>query len=52
MLDVEESLNRMAKASSMRWYDRALRREDENVVVKVWRLHPKKIDRNKREKNN
>jgi len=30
MLSLEESLDRMAKASSMRWYGHVLRREDNN----------------------
>ena len=33
MLDIKESLDRMAKASSMRWYGHVLRKEDENVIV-------------------
>ena len=35
MLDIKESLDRMAKASSMRWYGHVLRKEDENVIVKA-----------------
>ena len=35
MLGIKESLNRMAKASSMWWYVYALRKEDENVIVKA-----------------
>ena len=35
MLDIKEPLHKMAKASSMRWYDHALRKEDENVIVKA-----------------
>ena len=35
MLGIKESLNRMAKASSMRWYGHVLRKEDKNVVVKA-----------------
>ena len=35
MLGIKESLDRMAKASSMRWYGHVLRKEDENVVVKA-----------------
>ena len=35
MLGLNESLHRMAKASSMRWYGHVLRKEDENVIVKV-----------------
>ena len=35
MLGIEESLDRMAKASSMRWYGHVLRKEDENVIVKA-----------------
>ena len=30
-----ESLDRMAKASSIRWYGHVLRKEDENVIVKA-----------------
>ena len=32
MLGIKESLDRMAKASSMRWYGDVLRKEDENVI--------------------
>ena len=35
MLGIKESLNGMAKASSMRWYGYVLTKEDENVVVKA-----------------
>ena len=35
MLDIKELLHKMAKASSMLWYDHALRKEDENVIVKA-----------------
>ena len=35
MLGVEESLDRMAKANSMRWYGHVLRKEDEIVMVKA-----------------
>ena len=35
MLGRKESLDRMAKASSMRWYGHVLRKEDENVIVKA-----------------
>ena len=31
----KESLDRMAKASSIRWYGHVLRKEDENVIVKA-----------------
>ena len=34
MLGIKKS-DRMAKASSMRWYVHALRKEDENVIVKA-----------------
>ena len=34
-LGIKESLDRMAKASSMRWYGHVLRKEDENVTVKA-----------------
>ena len=33
MLDIKESLDRMAIASSMRRYGHVLRKEDENVIV-------------------
>ena len=33
MLGIKESLDRMTKASSMRWYDHVLRKEDKNVIV-------------------
>ena len=35
MLGIKESLDRMAKASSMQWYSHVLRKEDENVMVKA-----------------
>ena len=35
MLGIKESLDRMAKASSMGWYGHVLRKEDENVIVKA-----------------
>ena len=35
MLDIKESLDRMAKASSIQWYSHVLRKEDENVIVKA-----------------
>ena len=35
MLEITESLDRMAKASSMRWYGHVLRKEDENVIVRA-----------------
>ena len=35
MLGIKESLDRMAKASSMRWYGHVLRKENENVIVKA-----------------
>ena len=35
MLGIKESLDRMAKASSMQWYSHVLRKEDENVIVKA-----------------
>jgi len=35
MLGLEESLDRMAKASSMQWYGHVLRREDNNVLLKA-----------------
>ena len=35
MLALKESLDRMAKASSMRWYGHVLRKEGENVIVKA-----------------
>ena len=35
MLGIKESLDRMAKASSVRWYSHVLRKEDENVIVKA-----------------
>ena len=35
MLGIKESLDRMAKASSMRWYGHVLRKEDEDVIVKA-----------------
>ena len=35
MLGIKESLDRMAKASSTRWYGHVLRKEDKNVIVKA-----------------
>ena len=35
MLGIKESLDRMAKASSMRWYGHVLKKEHENVIVKA-----------------
>ena len=35
LMDIKESLHRMAKASSIRWYGHVLRKEDENVIVKA-----------------
>ena len=35
MLGIKESLERMAKASSMRWYGHVLRKKDKNVIVKA-----------------
>ena len=35
MLGIKKSLDRVAKASSIRWYGHVLRKEDENVIVKV-----------------
>ena len=34
MLGIKESLYRMTKASSMRWYGHVLRKDDKNVTVK------------------
>ena len=38
MLAIKESLDRMAKASSMRWYGHVLRLEDKNVIVKAFKF--------------
>ena len=38
MLGIKESLDRMAKASSIWWYSHVLRKEDENVVVKAFKF--------------
>ena len=38
MLGIKESLDRMAKASSMRWYGHVLRKEDENMIVKAFEI--------------
>ena len=35
MLGIKESLDIMAKASSMRWYGHVLWKEDENAIVKA-----------------
>ena len=35
MLGIKEPLDRMAKASSKRWYGHVLRKEDGNVIVKA-----------------
>ena len=37
MLGIKESLNRMAKVSSMRWYGHVLRK-DKNVIMKALKL--------------
>ena len=38
MLGIEESLDTMAKVSSMRWYGHVLRKEDENVILKAFKF--------------
>ena len=38
MLGIKESFDRMAEASSRRWYSHVLRKEDENVMVKALKL--------------
>ena len=38
MLGIKEFLDRMAKASCIRWYGHVLRKEDENVIVKALNL--------------
>ena len=38
MLGIKESLDRMAKAGSMRWYSHVLGKENENVIVKALKL--------------
>ena len=35
MLDIKETLDKMAKASSIRWYGHVLRKENENVIMKA-----------------
>ena len=35
MLGIKKSLDRMAKASTMRWYGHVLRKENENVIVEA-----------------
>ena len=35
MLGIKESLDRMAKGSSVRWYGHVLRKEDMNVITKA-----------------
>ena len=35
LMGIKESLERMAKASSIQWYGHVLRKEDENVTVKA-----------------
>ena len=35
MYGIKESLDWMVKVSSVRWYGHVLRKEDENVIVKV-----------------
>ena len=35
MLGIRESFDRMARASSMRWYGHVLWKEDENAIVKA-----------------
>ena len=53
MLGIKESLDRMAKASSMQWYGHVLRKEDENTIVKAleWAVVEEEEDRNKRGKS-
>ena len=54
MLVIKESLDRMAKASSIRWYGHVFRKEDENVIVKALKFEvsgSKEEDRNKRGKS-
>ena len=53
MLGITESLDRMAKASSMRWYGHVLRKEDENVIMKAlkFEVSGSREDRNKRGKS-
>ena len=38
MLGMKESLDRMAKASSMRWYGIVFKKVDESVLVKALKL--------------
>ena len=55
MLGIKESLDRMAKASSMRCYGHVLRKADENVNWRLWNLKwavvEEEEDRNKRGKS-
>ena len=54
LMGIKESLDRMAEASSMRWYGHVLRKEDENVIVKAWKFGvvvEEVEDRNKRRKS-
>ena len=38
MFGIKESLDRMAGASSIRWYSHALRKKDQNVIVKALKI--------------
>ena len=55
MLGIKEPLDRMTKASSMRWYGHVLRKDDENMIVKALKFERISIrgkeNRNKREKS-
>ena len=38
MFGIKEALDRMAKASSVRWYGHVLKKEDENAIMKALRF--------------
>ena len=44
MLGTKESLNRVTKASSKRWYGYVLTKEDENMIVKALKFEVRKMD--------
>ena len=43
MLGMNESLDRIYKGSSMRWYGHVLRKEDENVIVMALKFEVSRI---------
>ena len=41
MLGLKETLDRMAKANGVRWYEHVIRRDDDNIVKKAMMLEVK-----------